>query len=95
MVVYALQLAPSMIAICMRISNEAAQLSYFLFSFGYSNYSSLHQFFLLWLNKLFSLICHSGIEMWRIENFCPVPVPKSSYGKFFTGDSYLILKVLY
>ncbi|OMO79453.1 Villin headpiece [Corchorus olitorius] len=34
----------------------------------------------------------AGIEIWRIENFCPVPVPKSSYGKFFTGDSYVILK---
>ncbi|XWS28120.1 hypothetical protein CRYUN_Cryun25bG0038100 [Craigia yunnanensis] len=35
---------------------------------------------------------YSGIEIWRIENFHPVPVPKSSYGKFFTGDSYVILK---
>ncbi|XP_022871797.1 villin-4-like, partial [Olea europaea var. sylvestris] len=26
------------------------------------------------------------------ENFKPVPVPKSSYGKFFKGDSYVILK---
>ncbi|CAI9787463.1 unnamed protein product [Fraxinus pennsylvanica] len=34
----------------------------------------------------------AGIEIWRIENFKPVPVPKSSYGKFFTGDSYVILK---
>ncbi|PWA91817.1 villin headpiece, Villin/Gelsolin, ADF-H/Gelsolin-like domain protein [Artemisia annua] len=33
-----------------------------------------------------------GIEVWRIENFAPVPVPQSSYGKFFTGDSYVILK---
>ncbi|XP_068647081.1 villin-4-like [Aristolochia californica] len=33
-----------------------------------------------------------GMEIWRIENFRPVPVPKSSYGKFFTGDSYIILK---
>ncbi|KAK1317424.1 Villin-4 [Acorus calamus] len=32
------------------------------------------------------------MEIWRIENFCPVPIPKSSYGKFFTGDSYIILK---
>ncbi|KAH7572534.1 hypothetical protein JRO89_XS04G0271400 [Xanthoceras sorbifolium] len=34
----------------------------------------------------------AGIEIWRIENFKPVPVPKSSYGKFFTGDSYVIMK---
>ncbi|XWS73278.1 hypothetical protein CRYUN_Cryun02cG0114200 [Craigia yunnanensis] len=34
----------------------------------------------------------SGIEIWRIENFRPVPVPKSAFGKFFTGDSYVILK---
>ncbi|XVF69972.1 hypothetical protein PTKIN_Ptkin11bG0123800 [Pterospermum kingtungense] len=34
----------------------------------------------------------AGIEIWRIENFRPVPVLKSSYGKFFTGDSYVILK---
>lgn len=35
----------------------------------------------------------SGLEIWRIENFVPVSVPKASYGKFFTGDSYVILKV--
>nr|XP_019707183.1 villin-5 isoform X3 [Elaeis guineensis] len=34
----------------------------------------------------------AGIEIWRIENFHPVAVPKSSHGKFFTGDSYIILK---
>ncbi|CAA2983914.1 villin-4-like [Olea europaea subsp. europaea] len=34
----------------------------------------------------------AGIEIWRIENFKPVPVPKSSHGKFFTGDSYVMLK---
>ncbi|XP_051141612.1 villin-4-like [Andrographis paniculata] len=34
----------------------------------------------------------AGLEIWRIENFQPVPVPKSSHGKFFTGDSYIILK---
>ncbi|QCD80357.1 gelsolin [Vigna unguiculata] len=33
-----------------------------------------------------------GLEIWRIENFNPVPIPQSSYGKFFTGDSYMILK---
>ncbi|KAL5149489.1 Villin-4 [Glycine soja] len=34
----------------------------------------------------------SGLEIWRIENFNPVAIPQSSYGKFFTGDSYVILK---
>lgn len=34
----------------------------------------------------------AGIEIWRIENFRPVAVPKSSHGKFFTGDSYIVLK---
>ncbi|TVU42082.1 hypothetical protein EJB05_08470, partial [Eragrostis curvula] len=37
-------------------------------------------------------LLHRGLEIWRIENFKPVPVPSSSYGKFFTGDSYIILK---
>ncbi|XP_073150097.1 villin-4-like [Henckelia pumila] len=35
---------------------------------------------------------NAGIEIWRIENFNPVPIPKPSHGKFFTGDSYVILK---
>ncbi|XP_011079274.1 villin-4 [Sesamum indicum] len=34
----------------------------------------------------------AGIEIWRIENFRPVPVAQSSHGKFFTGDSYVVLK---
>ncbi|XP_020592619.1 villin-4-like [Phalaenopsis equestris] len=34
----------------------------------------------------------AGLEIWRIENFQPVAVPKSSYGKFFSGDAYVILK---
>ncbi|XP_004296465.1 PREDICTED: villin-4 isoform X2 [Fragaria vesca subsp. vesca] len=34
----------------------------------------------------------AGLEIWRIENFCPVSVPQSSHGKFFMGDSYVILK---
>ncbi|RIA04853.1 hypothetical protein BRARA_K00851 [Brassica rapa] len=34
----------------------------------------------------------AGIEVWRIENFSPTPIPKSSIGKFFTGDSYIVLK---
>nr|CAH66716.1 OSIGBa0118P15.6 [Oryza sativa] len=33
-----------------------------------------------------------GLEVWRIENFKPVPVPTSSHGKFYMGDSYIILK---
>ncbi|RHN64710.1 putative villin/Gelsolin, ADF-H/Gelsolin-like domain-containing protein [Medicago truncatula] len=41
----------------------------------------------------FSLTIYSGLEIWRIENFNPVPIPQSSHGKFFTGDSYVILKV--
>ncbi|XP_057978929.1 villin-4-like [Malania oleifera] len=36
----------------------------------------------------------AGIEIWRIESFRPVPVSKSSYGKFFTGDSYIILRTI-
>ncbi|CAH8386465.1 unnamed protein product [Eruca vesicaria subsp. sativa] len=34
----------------------------------------------------------SGIEIWRMENFKPVAVPKESHGKFFSGDSYIVLK---
>ncbi|KAL4590038.1 hypothetical protein LXL04_002956 [Taraxacum kok-saghyz] len=33
-----------------------------------------------------------GIEVWRIENSKPVAVPEESYGKFYTGESYIILK---
>lgn len=29
------------------------------------------------------------------QNFEPVPVPSSDHGKFFTGDSYIILTVSY
>ncbi|CAD6262419.1 unnamed protein product [Miscanthus lutarioriparius] len=34
----------------------------------------------------------SGLVVWRIENFKPVPVATSSHGKFYMGDSYIILK---
>ncbi|KAH9566319.1 hypothetical protein CY35_04G125100 [Sphagnum magellanicum] len=33
-----------------------------------------------------------GMDIWRIENFKPIPLPKSSFGKFYTGDSYIILR---
>jgi gelsolin len=33
-----------------------------------------------------------GLEIWRIEKLQAVPVPRESHGKFFTGDSYIILK---
>ncbi|KAJ6912710.1 villin-3-like [Populus alba x Populus x berolinensis] len=33
-----------------------------------------------------------GTEIWRIENFQPVPVPKSDHGKFYMGDSYIVLQ---
>ncbi|KAK4412947.1 Villin-2 [Sesamum alatum] len=33
-----------------------------------------------------------GTEIWRIENFQPVPLPKSDHGKFYSGDSYIILQ---
>ncbi|KAM8706914.1 hypothetical protein ACLKA7_011075 [Drosophila subpalustris] len=35
-----------------------------------------------------------GLEIWRIENFEPVPYPKNNYGKFFTGDSFIILNTI-
>ncbi|XP_044295863.1 gelsolin isoform X1 [Varanus komodoensis] len=36
----------------------------------------------------------SGLQIWRIENFDLVPVPRNSYGDFFTGDAYLILNTI-
>ncbi|KAF8395818.1 hypothetical protein HHK36_019772 [Tetracentron sinense] len=36
-----------------------------------------------------------GTEIWRIENFQPVPLPKSEYGKFYMGDSYIVLQQIF
>ncbi|KAJ0980956.1 hypothetical protein J5N97_009211 [Dioscorea zingiberensis] len=45
------------------------------------------------LDPAFQGVGHKlGIEIWRIESFQPVPLPKSDYGKFYNGDSYIILQ---
>lgn len=36
----------------------------------------------------------AGLEIWCIENLRLVPVPKSSYGKFFSGSAYIILNTV-
>ncbi|XP_025829940.1 gelsolin, cytoplasmic [Agrilus planipennis] len=33
----------------------------------------------------------AGLEIWRIENFEPKAYPAKDYGKFYTGDSYIVL----
>jgi len=33
-----------------------------------------------------------GIQIWRIEKFHVISWPKDQYGKFFDGDSYIVLK---
>ncbi|CAG9761740.1 unnamed protein product [Ceutorhynchus assimilis] len=33
----------------------------------------------------------AGLEIWRVEDFKPVPYPKNQYGKFYSGDSYVVL----
>uniref|UniRef100_A0A336MY83 CSON002905 protein n=1 Tax=Culicoides sonorensis TaxID=179676 RepID=A0A336MY83_CULSO len=33
----------------------------------------------------------AGLEIWRIENFAPVAYPKNDYGKFYDGDSYIVM----
>lgn len=33
----------------------------------------------------------AGMQIWRIEKFLVVPWPKEQYGKFYQGDSYIVL----
>jgi len=33
-----------------------------------------------------------GLQVWRIEKFIPVEVPKEKHGSFYENDSYIILK---
>ncbi|KAG1461516.1 hypothetical protein G6F56_005712 [Rhizopus delemar] len=33
----------------------------------------------------------TGLWIWRVQNFNLVPVPENQYGKFYQGDSYIIL----
>ncbi|XP_018087385.1 gelsolin isoform X2 [Xenopus laevis] len=35
-----------------------------------------------------------GLQVWRVEKFNLVPVPKNQYGSFFTGDAYLVLNTI-
>ncbi|KAI4319610.1 hypothetical protein MLD38_033190 [Melastoma candidum] len=35
-----------------------------------------------------------GTEIWRIENFQPVPLPKTEHGKFYMGDCYIVLRTI-
>ncbi|KAF6140745.1 hypothetical protein GIB67_035172 [Kingdonia uniflora] len=39
-----------------------------------------------------NLINPRGTEIWRIEDFQPVPLPKSEHSKFYMGDSYIVLQ---
>ncbi|KAM4664600.1 gelsolin isoform 2-T3 [Discoglossus pictus] len=35
-----------------------------------------------------------GLQIWRVEKFDLVAVPKNQYGSFFTGDSYVVLNTI-
>uniref|UniRef100_A0A182N393 Gelsolin-like domain-containing protein n=1 Tax=Anopheles dirus TaxID=7168 RepID=A0A182N393_9DIPT len=35
-----------------------------------------------------------GLEVWRVENFQPVAIPKAEHGKFYTGDSYIVMNTV-
>ncbi|XP_038221359.1 gelsolin, cytoplasmic-like [Zerene cesonia] len=34
----------------------------------------------------------AGLEIWTIDKFEPVPIDRNKYGKFYNGDSYIVLK---
>ena len=34
----------------------------------------------------------AGLEVWRIEDLEPVPVPAAEQHKLYSGDSYIFLK---
>lgn len=36
---------------------------------------------------------YSGIWIWRVQDFNLTVVPKTQYGQFYQGDSYIVLKV--
>lgn len=33
----------------------------------------------------------AGLQVWRVENMDLAPVPESLYGRFYTGDAYVVL----
>ena len=35
-----------------------------------------------------------GLEVWRIENFELKSLPKTQHGKFYIGDSYIVLNTV-
>ena len=36
----------------------------------------------------------TGLQIWRVENFKPVAVPKEYYGQFYVGDSYIVMDTI-
>ena len=37
---------------------------------------------------------HPGLQIWRVENFELKSVPKTHHGKFYNGDSYIVLNTV-
>lgn len=56
--------------------------------------SALRQFnVLVNLTSKFLFSTFVDLLLYFPQNFEPVPYPKSDYGKFYTGDSYIVLNV--